>query len=68
MVKLYETPLKAIRKKCLDCSYFQPKEVRRCTVINCPIHPYRFGRRPNKETIDTLKRFYAENVEPTRGF
>ena len=68
MVKLYETPLKAIRKKCLDCSYFQPKEVRRCTVIDCPIYPYRFGRRPNKETIDTLKRFYAENVEPTKGF
>ena len=68
MVKLYETPLKAIRKKCLDCSYFQPTEVRRCTVINCPIYPYRFGRRPNKETIDTLKRFYAENVEPTKGF
>ena len=68
MVKLYETPLKAIRKKCLDCSYFQPKEVRRCTVINCPIYPYRFGRRPNKATIDTLKRFHEKKVEPSGGF
>ena len=24
--------LYSIRKKCLDCSYFQPKEVRRCTI------------------------------------
>ena len=68
MKKLYETPLKAIRKKCLDCSYFQPSEVRRCTVIKCPIYPYRFGRRPDKATKDTLKRFREENVEPTGGF
>ena len=68
MKKLYDTPLKAIRKKCLDCSYFQPKEVRQCTAIECPIYPYRFGRRPDKSTIDTLKRFYKENVEPTGGF
>lgn len=68
MKKLYETPLKAIRKKCLDCSYFQPSEVRQCTVIKCPIYPYRFGRRPDKATKDRLKRFREENVEPTGGF
>ena len=65
MHKLYDTPLKAIRKKCLNCSYWQPKEVRECTVVQCPIYSYRFGRRPNKVTVDTLKRFYKENVDPT---
>ena len=60
MVKLYETPLKAIRKKCLDCSYFQPKEVRRCTVINCPIYPYRFGRRPSNSIVDIINEFYSK--------
>ena len=64
MDKLYDTPLKAIRKKCLDCSYYQPKEVRECTCIDCPIYPYRFGRRPTKEIVDTLKQFREENVEP----
>ena len=64
MAKLYDTPIKAIRKKCLDCSYWSPKEVRMCVVIDCPIYPYRFGRRPDESTIDTLKRFHAENVEP----
>jgi hypothetical protein len=68
MDKLYDTPLKAIRKKCLDCSYWQPKEVRECTVIDCPIYPYRFGRRPDKATKDTLKRFREESVEPTKGY
>jgi hypothetical protein len=68
MDKLYDTPLKAIRKKCLDCSCWQHKEVRKCTVIDCPIYPYRLGRRPNKATLDTIKHFREENVEPTGGF
>ena len=68
MAKLYDTPIKAIRKKCLDCSYWSPKEVRECTVMDCPIYPYRNGRRPDKATIDTLQQFYEENLEPDGGF
>ncbi len=68
MDKLYDTPLKAIRKKCLNCSYWSPKEVRECTVIKCPIYPYRFGRRPDKATKDTLQQFYEENLEPDGVF
>ena len=60
LMKLYDTPIKAIRKKCLDCSCYQPKEVRLCTVIDCPIYPYRMGRRPDQATLDTLKRFKEE--------
>ncbi len=62
MSKLYKTPIKAIRKKCLDCSNYQSKEVRLCTVINCAIYPYRFGRRPDKAIVDTLKEFYSEKT------
>jgi len=65
MTKLYDTPLKAIRKKCLNCSYWSPKEVRECTAINCAIYPYRFGRRPSKAILDTIKEFYSEKVEPS---
>ena len=64
MGKLYDTPLKAICKKCLDCSYWQHKEVRHCTVIDCPTYPYRFGYRPDEATFDTLKEFYLENRDP----
>lgn len=60
MTNLYETPVKAIRKKCLDCSNYQSKEIRLCTVINCAIYPYRFGRRPDKAIVDTLNDFYNE--------
>ena len=68
MAKLYDTPVKAMRKKCLDCCYGQVKEVRLCQAVECALWPYRFGRRPDKATVDTLKRYYGENVEPTDRF
>jgi len=54
-MKLYDTPIKAIRKKCLDCSNSQTKEVRLCPVVECALYPYRMGKRPSEETIDALK-------------
>ena len=68
MNKLYDTPVKAIRKKCLDCSCFQPKEVRLCTCVDCPIYPYRMGTRPSKATLESIEAFYEENPESTKEF
>ena len=68
MDKLFETPIKAIRKMCLQCTCNQPKEVRLCPVIDCDLYPYRMGTRPSKETIDTMEVFYEENPEYTMGF
>jgi len=62
MSKLFETPIKAIRKKCLDCCDDQKKEIRLCTVVKCALYPYRFGHRPDKATIDTLKQYYGEKA------
>lgn len=45
------TPLKAIRAKCLDCSAFQPKEIRLCPVTECPLYPFRFGSNPRRKGI-----------------
>ena len=65
MDKYYDTPLKSIRKKCLDCTAWQPKEVRLCPSVDCSLYPYRFGRRPTKSIIDTIKSFYKEKVDLT---
>ena len=46
-----KTPLNAIRAKCLDCAVQQPKEVRHCTVTDCSLFPYRFGKNPNRKGI-----------------
>lgn len=43
------TPIKAIRKKCLECSNGQPKEVRLCPVKKCALYAYRNGHRPKGE-------------------
>lgn len=56
------TPLKAIRKKCLDCSCFQPKEVRKCPISNCPLYPYRFGHNPAKKGIGFKGEITSKNV------
>ena len=63
-MKLYQTPIKAIRQTCLDCTCGQPKEIRHCPIINCPLYPYRMGRRPDEATLDTLNEFYSDNPEP----
>lgn len=45
------TPVKAIRAKCLDCSNYQPKEVRECIMTECPLYPYRMGKNPRRSGI-----------------
>jgi len=42
------TPVKAIRAKCIECSGDDKAEVRLCTFGECPLWPYRMGRRPKK--------------------
>lgn len=48
-----QTPMKAIRAKCLDCSNGSYEEVRQCPIENCPLFAYRFGHRPQNEDLPT---------------
>lgn len=49
------SPLKAIRKHCLDCSDGAYSEVRECRVADCILHKYRFGKRVTSESLSSLK-------------
>ena len=40
------TPLKAIRAKCMECCCGQAKEIKLCNLSDCPLFPYRMGKRP----------------------
>lgn len=42
--------LKAIRKKCLDCSCNQSKEVRLCPITDCSLYTYRLAMLKNLKT------------------
>jgi hypothetical protein len=41
-----EPVLKAIRRKCLDCSGGSHAEVADCLVTNCALFPFRLGKNP----------------------
>jgi hypothetical protein len=41
------TGLKAIRRRCLDCSGGADAAVRSCAFRDCSLHPFRFGKNPN---------------------
>lgn len=43
------SPLKAIRAKCLDCCFGKANEVKLCEAVNCPLHPFRFGKNPYRQ-------------------
>ena len=66
MKRIINTPIKSIREKCLDCTAGSRKEIRLCTVVQCALYPYRFGKRPSKAIVDTIKEYYEKNFEPTR--
>jgi hypothetical protein len=42
------TASKAIKRYCLDCSGGSKSEVRNCKCVTCPLHPFRFGKNPNR--------------------
>ena len=39
-------PLKAIRKKCLECQGNRYSLIRNCEDKNCPLYPFRIGEMP----------------------
>ena len=61
------TPIKAIRAKCLECSGFQPKEVRECQIDTCPLFPFRMGKNPNRAGIGNLKGGFSQKTRTQEG-
>ena len=43
------TPLKAIKKHCLECSGYEKKQVRECVIKDCALFPFRQGSNPNRK-------------------
>ncbi len=57
------TPLKAIKKHCLECSGYEKKQVRECVIKDCVLFSYRQGTNPNRKG-STL----SKNAASTTGF
>ena len=56
------TPLKAVRKHCLDCAS-RPKEVRNCSNTACNLYPFRFGHNPSRRRIGPGKIIKRPSVQ-----
>lgn len=54
------SPLKQIRKFCLECSCGSPSEVRLCVIPRCPLFPYRFGKNPARAGIRSSSSFQSK--------
>ena len=59
--------LHAIRQKCLDCSCFQPGEIRNCLVTRCALWPYRMGRDPEPSQTRGFAQASAYTGESNEG-
>ena len=66
-IKIF-TPIKAIRKKCLECCFGSYKEIRECEVTGCALHPYRMGRRPDSATLSIYDEIAEETTELPKEF
>lgn len=62
------TPIKSIREKCLECMCQQSQEVKCCTILDCSLWMYRFGKRPNPKNPYLAKHFFKgkENLTSTQ--
>lgn len=56
-----QTPLRAIRAKCLDCVLGSSNEVALCPMENkCSLWPFRFGKNPNIKLSDEERQRRSE--------
>lgn len=51
-----EPMLKAIRRKCLDCSGGSHTEVADCLLRQCPLFPFRLGKNPWRRPVSEAQR------------
>lgn len=74
-MQTHNSPLKAIREKCLECSCGQAYEVKMCPITDCPLYHFKYGKKPIKPNLSdearemlrqsALKKFSKENAVKT---
>jgi hypothetical protein len=62
-----QTPMKAIRARCLACCGGSSKEVRLCQAERCPLYPHRMGRKGRGAARTPLKAIRAKCYDCGEG-
>lgn len=60
------TPLKAIKYRCRDCSGGSKVDVRACSFGDCPLHPLRLGKNPNRRMSEEQRAAAAARLANVR--
>jgi len=60
------TPIRAIRRKCLECSCYSYDEIKNCLVELCPLWPFRLGKDPSRKKRVMTEEQKAAAVERLR--
>ncbi len=65
LIEMNLTPVKAIRKYCVEQCCYSEKEVKHCTVESCALFPFRLGKNPSVQgkigNVNALDNFRKEN-------
>jgi hypothetical protein len=66
LLKNAGTALNAINRRCLDCSGGSKPKVRQCPHLNCPLHPFRLGKNPNRRMSEEQRVIAAARLARVR--
>ena len=63
------SPVKAIRNKCRDCSCWHDTEIENCSIPDCALYPFRFGKNPGntRKMSDEQKKAGAARLQKARS-
>lgn len=63
-----KNPVKAIRKKCLECSGDYINEVKECPVVECAVWPFRMGKNPFRKVTPMSEEHKQKLLEGNRRY
>jgi hypothetical protein len=55
--------LRAIARRCMDCSGGSKTERKNCKRFTCPLHPFRLARNPNRATSPEQRKVKAARLK-----
>lgn len=62
-----QSPLKQIRLYCLQCVCGSSDEVKRCSIKDCPLWCFRFGKNPFRTVSEEQKEAFRSRMENYRN-
>lgn len=62
-----QSPLKQIRLYCLQCVCGSADEVKRCSIKDCPLWSFRFGKNPFRTVSEEQKEAFRSRMENYRN-